>query len=238
MGMSHAAAVWIPGNTHDASKLESIVRANCEHPAIDFDVATRSAPPATCIVAPLDEREELQMDFELLCRTAAALARELGTPTYALYGFFGSGDFLMINAFDADGAECWTSGSTDEDPRAPYWKMMEEVAPGFTDDVLGLCIKPAFDLCFIDGWKPGRSFVADVPAADSVEALQAELASRSADAFNAVLEQVRVRSFEVVRPVKAKKKKPAGAPKKKAEAKKKKKPVARKKRKKAAPNKR
>jgi hypothetical protein len=166
--MSHAAAVWIPGNTHDPRRIEALVSAHCEHEALDFDLATRATPPTTCLVAPLDERDELQMDFELLNQTAAALARALRTPTYALYGFFGSGDFLMINAFSASGAERWSAGSEDDDPKAPYWKMLEEVAPGFTADVLGLCVKPAFDLGFIDGWRASASFVAMPSGADEV----------------------------------------------------------------------
>jgi hypothetical protein len=224
MGMSHAAAIWIPGSGFKAKGIEALVRQSCEY-ALAFDVSTRKDPAATCIVAPLDEQEDLQMKFDLLGRTAQRLAIDLGTRTYALYAFFGSGDFLMIEAFGPNGKSRRSAGSTDDDIKAPYWKMLKEVAPGFDEDVLSLCIKPAFDLSFAGGWDSAGSFVTDGDGGESVESMQQELAALSAEAFEAVHEQVRVRSFEIVRPVKAK---PARKKTKARAQVKKKKPVAKK----------
>jgi hypothetical protein len=177
MGMSHAVAVWIPGVDVDAEKLEELVKKSCQrHEELGFWVFTRETPAATCIVAPLDEHPELEGELGLLDEVAAKLAKTFRRRTWSLFAFFGSADWMQVVAFSEKGKKRWVEasnegGGDDDQVTAdgelwvgdgvgqPYWRMVSELASRpVPDDVVGLGLKPAFDLASIPGWELQREF--------------------------------------------------------------------------------
>lgn len=220
MGMSHAAAVWIPGTDVAPATIEQLIRDSCQHVGLKLDLFVREDPATTVALAPLDD-SPFQMDFGLLNGTAAALARALQRRTYALYGFFGSGDWMIVTAFDEEGEVAWSEASADdldagdaehvleklEHPAEnmnalnfPYWTLMSDVAPGCASDLLGVGLEPAFDLGAIDGWSAVRAFETPGRLPETIGEVWAEFAA--------------VRATEKIVATPVKKKKSAAAPKK------------------------
>jgi hypothetical protein len=196
MSMSHAAAVWIPSTGHDIDTLKTILQRHNAGDHLSYDFFTRSAPEATCIVVPLDDNPDAQMDESLLEAAAADIAKTLKTRAYALYAFFGSGDWMSVTAFAATGERRWSEGDDDEPPLKrmrttakalgmrlsddpepddddggyvptvneitfPYWRMVSELEQPLVEDMLGLGLKPAFDLDFVEGWQCAGELLAD-----------------------------------------------------------------------------
>lgn len=123
MVMSHAAAIWIPSTGHNLGVLGDVFAKNAVGAGRGL-VYDRKLPAVTCLVVPLDDNVDGQLDFDLLTEAAAAAAKTFKTRAYALYGFFGSADWLQVTAFSSTGKERWIEAAAEK----PNAKKLRTIA--------------------------------------------------------------------------------------------------------------
>lgn len=160
--MSHAVAVFVEGTGVDPDVVSSAISNNLET-GDSLDVVHFESRRAglTAVVAQLDEE-----GIGLLDHVAAALSKELGQSTWSLSSMTGTGQWMSVTAFAADGTEAWHDETRDEvTPKErsamrkalgqargvepidwPYWRMMAELTTRPARDLIGLGSSPALEL--------------------------------------------------------------------------------------------